>query len=339
MRLDLLKTFLAVARNRNITRAAAEVHLAQSSVSDQVQLLETELGTILFTRSKIGLELTRAGEVLKPYAEEILALMNEAPTAVEATAVEVAGSLTIGALETIASAKMPRWLSAFRRDHPDIKLRLKIGGSGDLLKRLEEGDIDLAFCFDKGDLNERFFTRVVAAEPLVLVGPPEERQALIGDDFGGLAAKRFVVTGVGCVYRHLFDDAFAEAGIAAPQLAAEVDSIATIANLVAAGAGLALVPRLAVSNALDRGDLVERRWPGRGRTASLVAVWRRRRVQPPALKLLLASVSAQSDQPLPAFDMQNRPGRESIAHQEPDSVGDIIGLSDAADGQPICHCF
>ena len=80
----LLKTFLAVARNRNFTRAAEEVHLAQSSVSDQIQSLEAELGTALFIRSRSGLELTAAGEALRPYAEEILTIASEARTAVEA---------------------------------------------------------------------------------------------------------------------------------------------------------------------------------------------------------------------------------------------------------------
>ena len=80
----LLKTFLAVARHRNITRAAREVHLAQSSVSDQIQSLENELGVALFIRSRHGLDLTAAGEALKPYAEEILQLAEEARIAVEA---------------------------------------------------------------------------------------------------------------------------------------------------------------------------------------------------------------------------------------------------------------
>jgi DNA-binding transcriptional LysR family regulator len=289
MRSSLLKTFLAVARSRNITRAAAEVHLAQSSVSDQLQFLETELRTNLFTRSKMGLELTPAGEVLKPYAEEILSLIDEACAAVEATDGQAAGLLTIGALETIASAKMPQWLSAFRGDHPNINVRLKIAGSGGLLQKLESGDIDIAFCFDRGDPDDRFFKRVVSAEPLVLVAPPDEQPASIGEGLNALAAKNFVATEVGCVYRHLFDDAFAKAGVAAPQLVAEVDSIRTIARLVAAGTGLALVPRLAVIDALDHGDLAEISWPGPVRTVSLVAIWRRRRVQPPALKQLLAS--------------------------------------------------
>jgi DNA-binding transcriptional LysR family regulator len=292
MRPNLLRTFLAVARSRNITRAAAEVHLVQSTISDQIQLLETELGTSLFSRARMGLELTPAGEVLKPYAEEILALMDEARAAVETAAGQDAGTLTIGALETIASVRMPQWLTAFRRDHPDITVQAKIAGSGVLLQKLEGGDIDIAFCFDKGEHDERFFMRPISTEPLVLVAPRGEQRASPGDGLGALAARSFVTTEAGCIYRHLFDTAFAEADIAAPRLAAEVDSIRTIARLVTAGAGLALVPRLAVADAIENGDLIEMPWPGPVQTASLVAIWRRRRVQPAVLRQFLAAVGA-----------------------------------------------
>ncbi|TGV63644.1 LysR family transcriptional regulator, partial [Mesorhizobium sp. M00.F.Ca.ET.158.01.1.1] len=98
-----------------------------------------------------------------------------------------------------------------------------------------------------------------------------------------------VATEPGCIYRHMFDIAFAEAGIGAPELAAEVGSIGAIARLVAAGSGLGLVPRLAVSDALARGDLTELTWPGEMRTAPLTMIWRRRRVQTPALRQLLAA--------------------------------------------------
>jgi DNA-binding transcriptional LysR family regulator len=88
----LLKTFLAVARHRNITRAAREVHLAQSSVSDQIQSLESELGVTLFTRSRQGLDLTASGAALKPYAEEILQLPSEPNVAADRTPVRSAGA-------------------------------------------------------------------------------------------------------------------------------------------------------------------------------------------------------------------------------------------------------
>lgn len=288
----LLKTFLAVARSRNITRAAEAVHLAQSSVSDQIQSLEAELGAALFIRSKTGLELTPAGMALKPLAEDLWRLDGEARAAVQTAAGQMGGQVTIGALETIASARLAPWLPGFQTNHLGITVRMKVADSGTLLRLLEDADIDVAFCFERRDgakaaADERLARRTILAEPLLLVAAPG--QDTVPCDLAALAALRFVATEPGCIYRHMFDTAFAEAGIAAPRLAAEVGSIGTIARLVAAGAGLGLVPRLAVSDALERGELIELPWPGQAQTAPLAMIWRRRRVQPPALRQLLAA--------------------------------------------------
>jgi DNA-binding transcriptional LysR family regulator len=287
----LLKTFLAVARTGNVTRAAAEVNLAQSSVSDQIQALEAELGADLFTRSRQGLELTPAGVALKPYAEELLALADEARGAIDAASGRTSGQLSIGALETIAAARLAGWLAGFRAAHPDIDIKLKIAGSGELLRRLGEGEIDVAFCFDRSgadEMDRRFARRVVSAEPLALIAPPGENRTEI--DLATLAEKHFVATEAGCVYRAMVDKAFAEAGLGKPSLAAEAGSIDAIAGLVAAGAGFGLVPRLAVATAIDRGEVAELNWPGPVGAADLIMIWRRRRVQPPALKLLLSEI-------------------------------------------------
>ncbi|WP_027052308.1 LysR family transcriptional regulator [Mesorhizobium erdmanii] len=286
----LLKTFLAVARSRNITRAAAAVHLAQSSVSDQIQTLEAELGAALFTRSKSGLELTPAGLALKPIAEDLLRLDGEARAAVMAAAGQASQALTIGALETIASARLAPWLPGFQAGHPEITVRMKVADSGTLLRLLEDGDIDVAFCFERGDganADERLARRTIVREPLALVVAPGK--GIAPCDLAGLASSRFVATEPGCIYRHMFDTGFAEAGVEAPRLVVEAGSIGAIARLVAAGAGLGLVPHLAVSDALARGDLIELPWPGRAQAASLTMIWRRRRVQPPALWHLLAA--------------------------------------------------
>ncbi|TPJ31921.1 LysR family transcriptional regulator [Mesorhizobium sp. B2-8-3] len=287
----LLKTFLAVARTRNVTRAARELNLAQSSVSDQIQALEAELGASLFTRSRQGLTLTPAGETLKPYAEDLLALADDARAAIDATSAEAAGSLSIGALETIAAARLAPWLAGFRADHPGIDIKLRIAGSGELLRRLGDGEIDVAFCFERPDAGEpepRLARRAVAVEPLALIAPPGDNRADV--DLAALAEKPFVATETGCVYRAMVDKAFAEAGLGKPRLAAEAGSIDAIAGLVAAGAGFGLVPRLAVVAAIDRGEVAELGWPGSVRSADVVMIWRRRRVQPPALKALLTAL-------------------------------------------------
>lgn len=309
----LLKTFLAVARHRNVTRAAEAVHLAQSSVSDQIQALEAELGTPLFTRSRSGLQLTAAGAALQPYAEEILTLTEEARGAVAMTVGQERGAVSIGALETIAAARLPAWLSRFGQAHPEIALRLSVAGTGDLLRKLEDGEVDVAFCFDNGEFDERFARRGISREPLILIAPAGEPPLPADEGLSILATRRFVVTEMGCVYRHLFDAAFATAGLAAPKLAAEAGSIGAIARLVAAGTGLGLVPRLAVAETLARGEVIELSWPAPAQAANLAAelvmIWRRRRVQPPALKLLLASASTGLD--------ALRPGGAHPRHAEP----------------------
>lgn len=103
-----LKTFLAVTRHGNLTRAAAEVNLSQSSLSDQIQVLEEELGAELFLRSRQGVALTAAGAALKAYAEEILALNDEAKGAVRAAAGNAERSVSVGTLETIAAERLWR---------------------------------------------------------------------------------------------------------------------------------------------------------------------------------------------------------------------------------------
>jgi DNA-binding transcriptional LysR family regulator len=139
-----------------------------------------------------------------------------------------------------------------------------------------------------GAPDRRLARRVVAVEPLALIAPPGDNRADV--DLAALAEKHFVATETGCVYRAMVDKAFAEAGLGKPSLAAEAGSIDAIAGLVAAGAGFGLVPRLAVAAAIDRGEVAELAWPGPVRSADVVMIWRRRRVQPPALKALLTAV-------------------------------------------------
>lgn len=285
-----LQTFLCVARCRGVTRAASELHLAQSSVSDQIQALEDELGTALFLRSRQGLQPTPAGEVLIAHAEGILAAHNNARAAVALASRSTERSVAIGALETIAVEVLPPPLAGLRRDHPELRMRIEIAASADLAQRLHDGRIDVAFCFRRDVLDDRLVRRVHATEPLVVIGPPAVSGAATRPDWRTLDSMPFIATEPGCVYRHLFDEAWRRTGAALPKLSAEVGSIGAIIRLVAAGSGFALVPRLAVRRELERGAVTQHQWPGSEVTATLDMVWRRRRVQPPGLDLFLASM-------------------------------------------------
>jgi DNA-binding transcriptional LysR family regulator len=287
-----LKTFLTIARCGNFTRAASEANLAQSSLSDQMQSLEQELGIQLFERSRHGVTLTPAGHAMQTYAAEILALNKEAEVAIRAAARTSHPTLAIGTIETIAAEKLASFLPRFREAHPEIGLTLKIGGSGELQRWLDESSIDLAITFDRGQPDERFMTRLLSHEPLALISV-SNTTAPGPSTLADLTQLPFIATRDGCVYRILFDTAFTEAAVAPPRIVTQADSIATIIRLVAAGAGYGVVPRLAIGTYAKRGDISELPWPGNPPTASLIMVWRRRRVQPAALSLMLAAAARE----------------------------------------------
>jgi len=284
----LLRTFLAVARCGTATRAAGALNLAQSSVSDQIQLLEDELGLSLFLRSRQGFRLTAAGEALLPYAQDILATTDDALAAMKRVSLSGSRSLVIGTLETIAREVLPTLLADLRQHAPELTLRVDVAGSGHLIQRVLDGNNDIAFCFRKHALDERLVRREFTREQMVMIGPPTA-----GNDISPspalavLASRPFIATEPGCVYRHLFDQAWCGAGLTPPRPIAEVSSIDAIVRLVAAGSGYALVPKIAAQKALERGTVAAVPSSDFDLVATLDMIWRRRRVQPPGLALLL----------------------------------------------------
>nr|WP_197064425.1 LysR family transcriptional regulator [Methylobacterium sp. ZNC0032] len=286
----MLQTFLAVARCRTATRAAGELNLAQSSVSDQIQILEDELGVSLFLRSRQGFRLTAAGEALVPYAQDIVTTTGEALAAVKSASLSGDRSLVIGALETVAGEVLPALLANLRQDQPELRIRIEVAGSDHLLQRLLDGSNDIAFCFRKGAIDERLARREFAQEPLIMIGPPAAGSDLPPSGLDALIAQPFIATEPGCVYRHLFDEAWRQAGLTPPRPFTEVGSITAIVRLVAVGSGYAFVPRIAAREALASGAVATIQLSGFEFFATLDMVWRRRRVQPADLTLLLARV-------------------------------------------------
>ncbi|MDM9644792.1 LysR family transcriptional regulator [Rhizobium sp. S163] len=304
----LLRTFLSVLHHRSFTRAAEKVHLAQSSVSDQIQSLESQLGVSLFVRSRTGLVPTPAASALRPYAEDMLRLDGEARIAVTNTVRPERQRLTIGALETIASSRLAAWLPGFGAEHPNVDVRLRVAGSGELLRRLGEGEIDVAVSFHDNVPADKFALRTLTPEPLALICRRGVRKSEGKFSPAFLAAQEFVVTGTGCIYRRIFDEFLSKCGVPSPKLAAEVESIGAIINFVSRSSCLGLVPRLAVESALEGGKIEAIEWGDLDLAVPLSVIWRRRRVQTPAVKAFLEDVKANCSSLRPADD---RPRHEA----------------------------
>lgn len=275
MELRHLRTFRVVARTLNFTRAAAELHYAQSSVTEQIQALEAELGSQLFDRATR--KLTAAGERLVGYADQVLELVEEAKAAVDDERGEPDGDLTIGALETLCAHWVPGILSDYRTRWPGVKLTLKEGGRGELYRGVRESEVDVCFTFGDAPGEPTFASRKIGEVPLVVIVPPghplaSKEKAVPGD----LRGVGFLATPKGCGFREMLDR------LDGPVIDTEVGSLAALGRCVAAGMGCGIVPAL-----VDHPGAVA--VPLAGETTDVTLTWRRRDEHKPSIAALLAS--------------------------------------------------
>jgi DNA-binding transcriptional LysR family regulator len=273
MQLKHLRTFAVVADTLSLTRAAAKLHLAQSSVSEQIQALELDLGVRLFDRPKRKLVLTAAGNRLLDYAVRILALSDEARSVMRAEASRLCGRLAVGGIDSLCLERLPALILAYCTQFPDVQISLRPGKAVDLRGHLKAGTLDIYFTFGKA-VEAGLCSETLGKEPIVLVGPPGHR--LAGKPhvkFGELSTERFLLTVPGCPMREAFEQELARSGAKRPQVIGEFASIAALRNLVETGAGCALVPRAAVQEAIASGKVTALAWSGAA-DIPISMVWR-----------------------------------------------------------------
>jgi DNA-binding transcriptional LysR family regulator len=158
---ELLKSFLAVAESGGFTRAAARLNSTQSTVSAQIQRLESDAGHPLFVRSTRSVNLTPAGEVLLGYARTILRLNEDAR--LHLSGKRRGGRLRVGAGEDLAGW-LPKILKGFSRQYPDVRIEVEIGIGMDLFRMMETRALDLAI---GGVCVDQVGSRTLFKEPLV----------------------------------------------------------------------------------------------------------------------------------------------------------------------------
>lgn len=139
---DLLRTFVAVVDNAGFTRAGERVGRTQSTVSLQIKKLEGNLGRRVFERDGRDLRLTPDGELLLPYARQLLQLADEARSRL--LEAEVEGVVRLGTPEDFATVYLPDVLARFARTHPRVTLDVTCNFSFDLLEGFAKGEYDLA---------------------------------------------------------------------------------------------------------------------------------------------------------------------------------------------------
>jgi DNA-binding transcriptional LysR family regulator len=172
MELRQLRYVEAVERHHHFTRAAEELHVAQSALSHQIRRLEAELGTELFARTSRTVVPTEAGEAVAARARRVLAEVEGAREEVDDLRGLVKGRVTIGALLPAGGIDVPALLAKFSHAYPGVDVAIQEGTAGDMLRHLSRDDIDAAFSLLAGDPPESLEVVRVSTEELVATFPP-----------------------------------------------------------------------------------------------------------------------------------------------------------------------
>lgn len=239
MELRVLRYFLAVAREENITKAAALLHLTQPTLSRQLMQLEEELGVQLFRRSRYHIELTEDGMLLRRRAQELVDLADKTTQEFAMRETELMGEISIGAGETRSMSFLSRAIASFRERHPKVTFRIFSGNADDVKERLNTGLLDMGLLTEPVDVSRYAFCRMKERDRWgVLVrrdSPLAQLDAVTPQD---LEAVPLIISGRESVKGELanwFGDRWEQL-----QIAATFNLILNAANMVRYGVGTAL---------------------------------------------------------------------------------------------------
>jgi DNA-binding transcriptional LysR family regulator len=251
-----LQVLCEVVRRGSFSAAAEALSYTQSAVSQAIARLEAEVGSPLVIRDRRGVRPTAAGATLVDHAEAIFAQIGAAEEDLAAVLGVRRGRLRVASFPSAGAALMPMAVATFRRGHPDVALTLAEGEPEEIAPRLRGGEFDLALLFEFPGVGERLGaglrTVPLLEDPMHVALPAEH--PLAGKPKLKLADLRdqdWVQTSESspCA-RHVVRLCLA-AGFE-PSVTFESDDYDTVQGLVAAGVGVALVPRLALTNVHPR---------------------------------------------------------------------------------------
>lgn len=286
MELRNLKTFITIAKLQSFSRTADLLGYAQSTVTAQIQALEEELGTQLFERFGRSIKLTRDGENLFWYAEQILKLADAARTTAFAEE-RPRGPLSIGTPESFCIHCLPDLLKEYRQLYPAVEIKLHFGTCCDLHAMLQHNQLDIAFILDEAIVDDDLITIPLFKEPVILLASPRHplaAKAAVGPrDLDGEA---FILTETGCSWRTRLEEIMAAHKVR-PFPAMEVSNVEIIKRFARDNLGLTILSRFAVTEEIASGELAALSWDGPLFTVMAQLIYHKQKWLSPALKTFI----------------------------------------------------
>jgi LysR family transcriptional regulator, transcription activator of glutamate synthase operon len=298
MDLRQLRYLVALAEELNFTRAAANEHIAQPALSQQIRRLEDELGLAVVERTTRHVSLTEAGQLLVVRARRILAELESAATELAAIRGIDTGHVTIGAMHTMGPVDLSLALATFHERHPQVGLTVREASSEEMAEMLRVDELDLAFL----SVTERVEShglgchQLVSEELVVLLAPDHPLAGRRQVRMAELAAEPFISFRAGARLRELLFAAGREAGFE-PRVALESNESQRVRRLVSRGLGVAILPR---SDGIGPGaDVAVAALVQPSLRRDITLAWREGRRHPPAATAFLELARETFDHPEP----------------------------------------
>lgn len=243
MELRVLRYFLMIAREENITHAAQLLHVTQPTLSRQIQDLEEELGTKLFVRSNHRIALTPDGLLLRRRAQEIIDLADRTQRDFAHKEAELTGEVAIGSGEVRSMSVFAEVLSSYRQRYPKVRYRFYSGNADHIKERMENGTLDMGLLSEPVDIAKYEFLRIPVMEEWgVLTREDSPLGALETVHPEDLAGRPLMISGRELVQNELAN--WLGDGVKQPNILIRYNLLYNIAMLVKSGFGDALCIRL-----------------------------------------------------------------------------------------------
>jgi len=206
MKISELKTFLEVANLKSFSKAANSLNYAHSSITAQIKSLEENLGERLFVRDNKKVVITEAGKRLLDYARKIIDLSREAKEVVKQTP-SLTGELTIAAVETISTYRLPKILSIFRETAPQVHICFKIMGDQAIYDSIQSGTLDIGFMVEQKIKRRNVEALKLCEEPVSLFAHPNHPLASQPNLAASDLTKHFhLLWAMDCSYSTVFNE-------------------------------------------------------------------------------------------------------------------------------------
>lgn len=264
MELKMLETFLCVAEMGTVIAASEKLFCVQSNVTNRIKMLEDKLEVKLFSRSRNGMILTAAGVLFKGYAEKVVFAEREAYAAIAdfSNSIKI---IRIGSIESSIAIRLPRYIEAYRRLNPDVKVNIKSGPTDELIEQILSSKLDVALIGGTFG-NDKLIGKVAFTEEMVLVSHKSistKNQAI------GLPLITFKY---GSSYRLFANNWMKNSGFASKDIY-ELGTLDGILGCVAAGIGIAFLPLSVVNNSRHQDLLNIHKLKDKSRFIDTVAIY------------------------------------------------------------------